>query len=142
MAMAPFDPFTAVAGGLLIGLAATLLFWLNGRIAGISGIFGDLLDAGAAERSWRLLFLVGLVIAPFLLAAVGLVMPEPGMTNWLVIVAGGLLVGVGTRLSGGCTSGHGICGIGRLSPRSMVATLVFVATAIVTVAIVRHGIGA
>ena len=142
MAMAPFDPFTAVAGGLLIGLAATLLFWLNGRIAGISGIFGDLLDAGAAERGWRLLFLVGLVVAPFLLAAVGLVMPEPGMPDWFVIVAGGLLVGVGTRLSGGCTSGHGICGIGRLSPRSMVATLVFVATAIVTVAIVRHGIGA
>ncbi len=142
MAMAPFDPFTAVAGGLLIGLAATFLFWLNGRIAGISGIFGDLLDAGAAERSWRLLFFVGLVVAPFLLAAVGLVMPEPGMPNWFVIVAGGLLVGIGTRLSGGCTSGHGICGLARLSPRSIVATLVFVATAIVTVAIVRHGIGA
>jgi uncharacterized membrane protein YedE/YeeE len=111
--MAPFDPLTAILGGLLIGLASMLLFWLNGRIAGISGIFGDALDAGAAERGWRLLFLVGLVVAPFLLAAAGLVMPAPDMPNWIVIGAAGLLVGVGTRLSGGCTSGHGICGIGR-----------------------------
>lgn len=140
--MAPFDPVTAIAGGLLIGLASMLLFWLNGRIAGISGIFGDTLDAGAAERGWRLLFLVGLVVSPFLLAAAGFLMPAPEMPNWLVIVAAGLLVGVGTRLSGGCTSGHGICGIGRLSPRSIVATAVFMVVAVITVAIVRHGIGA
>lgn len=140
--MAPFDPITAIVGGLLIGLAATLLLWLNGRIAGISGIFGDLLDAGSSERDWRLLFLVGLVVAPFLLAAGGFVMPEPAMPHWLVIAGAGLAVGIGTRLSGGCTSGHGICGLSRLSPRSLVATGVFMVTAIVVVAIVRHGIGA
>jgi len=140
--MAPFDPVTAILGGLLIGMAATLLLWLNGRIAGISSIFGDVFDAGGAERGWRILFLAGLIVAPFLLAAVGHVMPEPGMPpSWLVIAAGGLFVGVGTRLSGGCTSGHGICGLARLSPRSLVATAVFMATAIVVVAIVRHAPG-
>lgn len=140
--MAPFDPVSAIAGGLLIGMAATLLLWLNGRIAGISSIFGDVFDAGGAERGWRILFLVGLIVAPFLLAAGGFLMPEPGMPpNWLVTAAGGLLVGIGTRLSGGCTSGHGICGLARLSPRSLVATGVFMFTAVVVVAIVRHGIG-
>lgn len=140
--MAPFDPVTAIIGGLLIGLAATLLLWLNGRIAGISSVFGDLLDAGSRERGWRLLFVIGLLVAPFLLAAGGLVMPEPAMPHWAVIAGAGLAVGVGTRLSGGCTSGHGICGMSRLSPRSLVATLVFMVTAVVVVAIVRHGIGA
>ncbi len=139
--MAPFDPVSALIGGLLIGVAATLLLWLNGRIAGVSGIFGDAFDAGGAERGWRVLFLVGLIVAPFLLAATGQVMPEPGMPHWLVTAVGGLLVGIGTRLSGGCTSGHGICGLARLSPRSLVATGVFMLTAVVVVAIVRHGIG-
>jgi uncharacterized protein len=141
--MAPFDPLTAILGGLLIGAAATLLLWLNGRIAGISSIFGDMLDAEPAERGWRILFLIGLIVSPFLLAAFGHVMPEPDMPpSWLVIAAAGLAVGVGTRLSGGCTSGHGICGMARLSPRSIVATVVFMVTAIVVVAIVRHGLGA
>jgi uncharacterized protein len=139
--MVPFDPASAIFGGVLIGAAATLLLWLNGRIAGVSSIFGDALDASGTERGWRVLFLVGLVVAPFLLAATGRVMPEPEMPHWLVVAIGGLLVGIGTRLSGGCTSGHGICGLARLSPRSLVATGVFMLTAVVVVAIVRHGIG-
>jgi uncharacterized membrane protein YedE/YeeE len=141
--MAPFDPISAILGGLLIGAAATLLLWLNGRIAGISSIFGDMLDAEPAERGWRILFLVGLIVSPFLLAALGYAMPVPDMPpSWLVIAGAGLAVGVGTRLSGGCTSGHGICGMARLSPRSLVATGVFMVTAIAVVAIVRHGLGA
>lgn len=141
--MADFDMFSAILGGLLVGVAATLLLWLNGRIAGISSIFGDMLDAEPAERGWRILFLVGLIVSPFLLAALGRAMPVPDMPpSWLVIAGAGLAVGVGTRLSGGCTSGHGICGMARLSPRSVVATCVFMVTAIAVVAIVRHGLGA
>lgn len=141
--MAPFDPISAILGGLLIGAAATLLLWLNGRIAGISSIFGDMLDAEPAERGWRILFLVGLIVSPFLLAALGYAVPAPDMPpSWLVIAGAGLAVGVGTRLSGGCTSGHGICGMARLSPRSIVATGVFMVTAIAVVAIVRHGLAA
>jgi uncharacterized membrane protein YedE/YeeE len=141
--MAPFDPISALVGGALIGAAATLLLFLNGRIAGISGIFGDFLDAGAAERGWRGAFLAGLVAAPLVLAAAGQPMPLPQMPmSWAVVIGGGLLVGVGTRLAGGCTSGHGICGFARLSPRSIAATAIFMVTAFVVVAIVRHGFGA
>lgn len=140
--MAEFDPVLAILGGLLIGAAATLLILLNGRIAGISSIFADMLDAEPAERGWRILFLTGLIVSPFLLAALGHAMPAPDMPpSWLVIVSAGLAVGVGTRLSGGCTSGHGICGMARLSPRSLVATGVFMITAIIVVTIVRHGLG-
>jgi uncharacterized membrane protein YedE/YeeE len=141
--MAAFDPVSALFGGVLIGIAATLLLLLNGRMAGISGIFGDAIDAEGAERGWRILFLAGLVAAPFLLAAAGYAMPSPEMpSSWLVIVGAGLAVGIGTRLSGGCTSGHGICGMARLSPRSVVATIVFMVTAAIVVAVVRHGLGA
>jgi hypothetical protein len=141
--MAAFDPVSALLGGALIGVAATLLLFLNGRIAGVSGIFGDFLDASAAERGWRLAFLAGLVAAPLVLAATGNAMPAPTMpASWAVIIGAGLLVGIGTRLSGGCTSGHGICGLARFSPRSIVATGIFMATAVVVVAVVRHGLGA
>jgi uncharacterized protein len=141
--MASFDPVSALIGGALIGIAASLLLLLNGRIAGISGIFGDLLGAGTAELGWRAAFLVGLIAAPLAVAAAGRPMQIPHMPkSWAVIVGAGLLVGVGTRLAGGCTSGHGICGLARFSPRSIVATCVFVATAAIVVAIVRHGIGA
>jgi len=126
-----------LAGGLLIGLSAVLLFGLLGRIAGISGILGGLMAAGAsADRAWRLCFLAGL------LAAGALVAPEPvltdGTTTPLLIVAG-LLVGFGTRMSSGCTSGHGVCGLGRLSPRSLVAVLTFMAAGFITVFLLRHG---
>jgi uncharacterized protein len=141
--MASFDPVSALVGGALIGIATTLLLLLNGRIAGVSGIFGDLLGAGKAELGWRAAFLAGLIAAPLAVAAVGRPMQIPDMPkSWAVIVGAGLLVGIGTRLAGGCTSGHGICGMARFSPRSIVATCVFVATAAVVVAIVRHGIGA
>lgn len=141
--MAPFDPVSALFGGALIGVATVLLLLLNGRIAGISGIFGDFLDAGNAERGWRIAFLAGLIGAPFLLGAAGHQMPLPDMpASWAVIVGAGLLVGIGTRLAGGCTSGHGICGLARFSPRSIVATGIFMVTAAIVVAIVRHGLGA
>jgi uncharacterized protein len=138
--MAPFDPVSALVGGALIGLAAVLLMLLNGRIAGVSGILGGALAGDG--RAWRLAFLAGLVAAPLLLGAISDPLPVPRMpASWAIIVAAGLLVGFGTRLGGGCTSGHGVCGIARLSPRSIVATLVFMATAMVVVAVMRHGFG-
>jgi uncharacterized protein len=139
--MAPFDPVSALVGGALIGLAAVLLMLLNGRIAGISGILGGALTRDG-DSGWRVAFLAGLVAAPLILGAFGDPLPAPRMPpSWAIVVAAGLLVGFGTRLGGGCTSGHGVCGIARLSPRSIVATLVFMATAMVVVAIVRHGLG-
>ncbi len=140
--MAPFDPVSAVLGGALIGLAAVLLMLLNGRIAGVSGILGDALSRGIADGPWRIAFLAGLVAAPLLLGAAGDPLPAPLMpASWAVVVAAGLLVGFGTRLGGGCTSGHGVCGMARLSPRSIAATLAFMATAMLVVAVVRHGLG-
>ena len=137
--MAPFDPVSALVGGALIGLAAVLLMLLNGRIAGVSGILGGALTGDG--RAWRLAFLAGLVAAPLLMGALGDPVPLPRMpASWAIIVAAGLLVGFGTRLGGGCTSGHGVCGIARLSPRSITATLVFMATAMVVVAVMRHGL--
>ena len=138
--MAPFDPVSALAGGALIGLAAVLLMLLNGRIAGVSGILGEALTGD--HRGWRAAFLIGLVAAPLLLGAVGRSLPMPWMpSSFAIVIAAGLLVGFGTRLGGGCTSGHGVCGIARLSPRSIVATLVFMATAMLVVAVMRHGWG-
>jgi len=140
--MAAFNPVTAAAGGALIGLAVVLLMLLTGRIAGISGIFGAVLRPEAPDKAWRLAFLAGLIGAPFLLVLAGQSLPRPAMPgSFAMIVTGGLLVGFGTRLAQGCTSGHGLCGIGRLSPRSIAATATFMLTAIVTVAIMRHGIG-
>jgi len=138
--MAPFDPFSALIGGALVGLAAVLLMLLNGRIAGVSGILGETLTG--EDRGWRLAFLIGLVAAPLLLALAGDPIPSPRMpASFATVVAAGLLVGFGTRLGGGCTSGHGVCGIARLSPRSITATLVFMATAMLVVAVMRHGFG-
>jgi hypothetical protein len=139
--MAPFDPVSALVGGALIGLAAVLLMLLNGRIAGVSGILGGAL-ARERDSGWRVAFLAGLIAAPLLMGALGDPLPAPRMpASWAVVIAGGLLVGFGTRLGGGCTSGHGVCGMARLSPRSIAATLIFMATAIVVVAVIRHGLG-
>ena len=139
----PFDPITALAGGALIGTAATLLVFVSGRVAGVAGILGEAIAIANTERGWRIAFLAGLVAAPLALAEVGRAMPLPELpTNWAVVIGAGLLVGIGTRLAGGCTSGHGICGNARLSPRSIVATLVFVLTGMVVVTAVRHGLGA
>lgn len=134
---------SGLLGGALIGLATALLMLLTGRIAGISGIFGGLLSLKASDRGWRLAFIAGLLAAPLLAALGGASLPIPAMpSNLAVIAIGGLLVGVGTRMSGGCTSGHGVCGTARLSIRSIAATAIFMVTAIITVAIMRHGFGA
>ncbi|WP_316393676.1 YeeE/YedE family protein [Bradyrhizobium sp. 33ap4] len=144
--MHDFTPLSGLAGGALIGLAAALLMLLTGRIAGVTGIVGGALQADtadrSADRSWRIAFIAGLIGAPLIAALFGAPLPRPAMNASLVVVAiAGLLVGFGTRMGNGCTSGHGVCGFARLSGRSIVATCIFILTAIATVAIVRHGIG-
>jgi uncharacterized membrane protein YedE/YeeE len=140
--MAGFTPISAAIGGALIGLAAALLMLLAGRIAGISGILGAVLGLGTGERAWRVAFIVGLILAPVSAALAGYPVPTPQMPgSWMVIVVAGLLVGFGARLGGGCTSGHGVCGIARLSKRSIVATAVFMGAAVVVVALMRHVLG-
>ena len=132
---------TALAGGVLIGVSATLLLWLNGRIAGVSGVLNGVLFPKRADIAWRIAFLVGLVGAGGLYLALvpGEFVPREGFSRIALVVAG-LLVGFGTRMGNGCTSGHGVCGLGRLSLRSLVAVGVFMATAIATTFVVRHGI--
>jgi uncharacterized membrane protein YedE/YeeE len=137
--MANFTPVSAAVGGALIGLSAALLMLLIGRVAGISGIFGGCLRFGINDKGWRIAFIAGLILAPLIARWMGYAMPSPQMpASWTVIIAAGLLVGFGTRLGGGCTSGHGICGIARLSTRSITATAIFMFTAIVVVALTRH----
>jgi uncharacterized membrane protein YedE/YeeE len=139
-----FTPLAGLTGGILIGLSAVLLMGGLGRVAGISSIFGSLLGRWQPENTWRLLFILGLLAGAVLTALLGgfdaQSMRFPG--NPLTTVVGGLLVGLGTALGGGCTSGHGICGIARLSVRSMVSTAVFMFFAIATVYMMRHVIGA
>ena len=140
--MENFTPVSALIGGALIGISAGLLLWLNGRIAGISGITGGLLSPGKGEFGWRALFLLGFVggVAIYRLAGGGLQSIE--ITGSVpILLIGGLLVGLGTGIGGGCTSGHGVCGIARLSPRSIVATLVFLGLAAGTVFVTRHVMG-
>jgi len=140
--MANFTPISAALGGALIGLSAVLLMLLNGRIAGITGVFAGLIDPLSSDRFWRATFIIGLIAAPLSATLLGYTIPVPQMPASLItVIAAGLLVGVGTRLSNGCTSGHGICGIARLSPRSITATVSFMAAAIVVVALTRHVIG-
>lgn len=139
---ANFTPMTALIGGLIIGLAAAMFVLLNGRIAGISGIVGGLLKPKRGDIAWRLLFIAGLLIAPLFY---GFFAALPGITidaNFPMLIAAGLLVGVGTRYASGCTSGHGVCGLSRFSPRSLVATLSFMGAGFATVYIVRHVVGA
>jgi uncharacterized membrane protein YedE/YeeE len=133
-----FTPWSSLAGGVLIGLAAALLLFFNGRIAGISGILGGLLQPVSPRTGWRVAFVIGLVVAPLawgLFAALPVVRIDAG--NVTLIVAG-LLVGLGTRTGSGCTSGHGVCGLARLSPRSMVATAAFMLAGFACVYVVRH----
>ena len=138
---ANFTPWAALAGGALIGLAASLFVLFNGRIAGISGILGGLLQWPKGDAAWRVAFLLGLVAAPLvygLFAALPVVQVDAGAAT---LVGAGLLVGLGTRYGSGCTSGHGVCGLSRLSSRSLVATFAFMGAGFVTVFIVRHLIG-
>ena len=140
--MENFTPVSALFGGLLIGASAGLFLLFNGRVAGISGILADLIHPIRSELGWRLAFLGGLLSAPLLYSAVGGRLPPVSVTDDVaLLVVAGLLVGFGTRLGAGCTSGHGVCGIGRGSPRSIAATLVFMTTAIVTVFVMRHLMG-
>ena len=140
--MVNFTPISAAIGGGLIGFSAVLLMLFTGRIAGISGIFGGLLDPGNNDKDWRIAFIAGLILAPVISGSIGYAMPTPQMpASWTVIIAAGLLVGFGTRMGGGCTSGHGICGVARLSDRSIAATVIFMLAAIVTVAVTRHVLG-
>ena len=136
-----FTPWTSLAGGLMIGLAAALFLLFNGRIAGISGIAGGLLKPARGDIAWRIAFTAGLVIAPLVYA---LAMPLPQVhveANYPVLLIAGLLVGIGTRYGSGCTSGHGVCGLSRRSPRSIMATVAFMFAGFVTVYIARHLIG-
>jgi uncharacterized membrane protein YedE/YeeE len=139
--MASFDPVSAVVGGLLIGAGALSLMLFGGRIAGVSGIFADALEPRRSGRAWRLAFMTGLIVTPILVAATGRNIPAPEMPAWAVVIVGGLLVGLGTRLGSGCTSGHGVCGVARLSPRSLAATVTFMLAAAVVVAVSRHLLG-
>jgi uncharacterized membrane protein YedE/YeeE len=133
-----FTPLASLLGGVMIGLASIGLALFNGRIAGISGILGGLLPAERGDWAWRVAFLLGLLAAPW---AFGLVQPMPpvhvGASTPLLVIAG-LLVGLGTRYAGGCTSGHGVCGLSRLSLRSLVATLSFMGAGFATVYLMRH----
>jgi uncharacterized protein len=133
-----FTPWTALAGGALIGLAATMFVLLNGRIAGISGVLGGLLAPARGDIAWRVAFLLGLLAAPWLWRTVTAWPPVTVDAGTAATLAAGLLVGFGTRLGSGCTSGHGVCGLSRLSPRSLVATVTFLAAGFVVVWFVRH----
>jgi uncharacterized membrane protein YedE/YeeE len=141
--MTAFTPWSALAGGSLIGLSAVLLLGLNGRIAGVSGIAAQLATAARGDRLWRWLFLLGLVLGTGLWFAWGPAVPalRRGVPTGLLVGAG-LLVGYGTALSGGCTSGHGVCGLARFSLRSAVATGIFLAAGMATVFVMRHLWGA
>lgn len=139
-----FTPWASLAGGILLGVASAMFLLVNGRILGISGIVGGLLHAVRGDRAWRITFVLGMLAAPL---CAGLWMPPAWLhppridaTYGIVIVAG-LLVGYGTRLGSGCTSGHGVCGLSRLSPRSAVATACFMASGFATVFVVRHLLG-
>lgn len=136
-----FTPWISLAGGLMIGLATVLFLLFNGRIAGISGIVGGLLTPARGDIAWRIAFVAGLVISP-LVFALAAPLPEVQIeASYPVLLIAGLLVGIGTRYGSGCTSGHGICGLSRRSPRSLVATVAFMFAGFVTVYVVRHLIG-
>lgn len=131
--MENFTPWTSLAGGALLGVSAFILMFCNAKTAGISGIVGGLLQPKKGDIGWRLLFLIGMFMSLFLLAPFSFSPPEITLENPLLIIISGILVGLGTRLGNGCTSGHGIVGMARLSPRSIVATLVFMGAAMLTV---------
>jgi uncharacterized protein len=140
MAWSAFTPYASLAGGAVIGLAAAVLVLFNGRIAGISGVLGGLLKPLRGDIGWRLAFVGGLVAAPVVYALFAAVPAPHFPASWGAVVLAGILVGVGTRYGSGCTSGHGVCGLSRLAPRSLVATLTFMAAGFATVLVVRHGL--
>ena len=138
IAWTAFTPASALIGGAIIGAAAALFAVLNGRIAGVSGILGGLARPQAGDISWRIAFVAGLIAAPLAWVLLG-ALPEIRVdASFPALVAAGLLVGAGTRYGGGCTSGHGVCGVSRLSPRSIAATVLFMAAGFATVFVARH----
>lgn len=142
-----FTPWASLFGGVLIGLSAVLVMLSFGRIAGIVGITSGLLSRFSAKHptssdwTWRLAFVLGLIAAPLLMQGIGQTITQTVPTNLLGMVAAGLIVGIGTAIGSGCTSGHGVCGLARLSPRSLAAVLTFMATAGITVYLLRHVVG-
>lgn len=137
-----FTPWSALAGGALIGIAAAIFILFNGRIAGITGIAGGLIKPKAHDTGWRIAFISGLVISPLVWQLFSHLPPIEIDTSDSVLAIAGLIVGISTRYGSGCTSGHGVCGISRLSPRSIIATLAFMASGFLTVYVVRHFLGA
>ncbi|MCX5462567.1 YeeE/YedE family protein [Alcaligenes parafaecalis] len=133
-----FTPWSALLGGALIGLAAAVLVLFNGRVFGISGLLSGTWSGAVGDRGWRWMALLGLAAAPWLYRLAGEAVPVVQAQPWMWVVVAGLLVGFGTRLGSGCTSGHGVCGLSRLSPRSLVATLTFMASGFLTVFVLRH----
>ncbi len=136
-----FTPWSSLAGGALIGLAASLFAVANGRIAGISGLIGSLLRRGSEGVSEKALFLLGLLVAPLLWSLFAALPQIEFQGGWFELVVAGVLVGIGTGYGSGCTSGHGVCGLARLSPRSMVATACFMLSGFATVFVLRHLLG-
>ena len=138
---AHFTPFASLTGGIILGVASAVFILINGRILGISGILGGLMPPKLGDTFWRISFLLGLFVAPTVFHAV---VPAPYITaaridaTDMMVVIAGLLVGIGTRYGSGCTSGHGVCGLSRMSPRSLVATLSFMAAGFITVFLLRH----
>lgn len=140
--MENFTPISATIGGGLIGLSAVMLMAFNGRIAGISGVFSGVAFAQSGDRLWRLLFVIGLIGSPLIYTLLSGRTPAFDLSaNLPLILVGGLLVGFGTRLGSGCTSGHGVCGLSRLSPRSFISVLLFMGSGMLTVALARAGLG-
>ena len=136
-----FTPWASLAGGVVLGCAAAAFILVNGRILGISGIAGGLLRPRKGDAAWRIAFFLGMLAAPMAYSLFA-TLPAPRVeASWGVIVVAGLLVGAGTRFGSGCTSGHGVCGLSRLSPRSLAATLVFMGAGFITVALARHMLG-
>lgn len=133
-----FTPLSALAGGVLIGIAVALLLLFNGRIAGVSGIIGALFNAVRQDLAWRMAFIIGLICAPIVYALLWQLPKTNIDAGYGLLIVAGLMVGFGARLGSGCTSGHGVCGISRLSPRSIIATLVFMGAGFLTVFFMRH----
>jgi len=133
-----FTPWTSLAGGVLLGLASVLFILLNGRVLGISGILGGLIKPRAGDAGWRIAFILGLLAAPAVWTLFAAPVVPRIEASWALLIVAGLLVGWGTRYGSGCTSGHGVCGLSRLSPRSLVATLAFMGAGFATVLVLRH----
>lgn len=136
-----FTPYASLFGGILIGLAAFILMAFNGRIAGMTAMLGGLLEPKHPDAPWRLAFLAGAIAAPLFATLLGAEFSFASPTTGIALVLGGVIVGIGVAYASGCTSGHGVCGIARLSPRSIVATATFMATTFATVTLIRHGLG-